>query len=276
MTNSESPIGILPDGSENYGNGIIGPSEADVKLANQFSNELAAENIVVASKGSLLGRIAEATLGRIPKPLRRFAIPAAVLAPLIAAACGEGNDTEPKVQNGANLTPPGATEPIPPTLAPVETSTSTPPLTPEVKQEVPCEILPQEFCSQAERVVFTHEYLDPPVSETYIALNLPEGVPILSPVDGLVEPLEESGDPFSGLLLWIRYQGRYDDKIAPFIRGDIRVDSMVQRNVKKGDIIGYTGNTGVRNLGASLLFTVGMETPTGPATNEEFLRELFH
>lgn len=193
----------------------------------------------------------------------------------ILAACGGGRGTEPRVQNGATLAPPGATEPLTPTTAPTEAPTVAPTATPEVKQEVPCEVLPQEYCSQAERVVFTHEYLNPPVSETYIAFNLPEGIPIFSPVDGLVEPLEESGDPFSGLLLWIRYQGRYDDKIAPFIRGDIRVDSMVQRNVKKGDVIGYTGNTGVRNLGASLLFTVGMETPNGPATNEEFLRELF-
>ncbi|MBI4092116.1 MAG: hypothetical protein HY427_02845, partial [Candidatus Levybacteria bacterium] len=142
----------------------------------------------------------------------------------LAIACGGGNGTDSRVQNPDTPTlPPAPTEPAPigtPTLEPAPTATEV------VKAPVNCEVLPQEFCSQGERVVFTHEYLDPPVSETFIAFNLPEGVPIFSPVDGLVEPLQESGDPFSGLLLWIRYQGRYDDKIAPFIRGDIRVDSM--------------------------------------------------
>lgn len=146
MTNLEVHPKTFPDGSENYGAGIIGPSKADVEWAKQFSNELAREDIVVASKESLVGRIAEVTLGRIPKPLRRFAIPAAVLAPLIAAACGGGNAIEPQVKNPDTPTiPPAATEPLKsPTRisetssTAIATSESTP--TPEILPE--CKIIP--------------------------------------------------------------------------------------------------------------------------------------
>ena len=123
MANLEVQPKTFPDGSENYGAGIIGPSKADVEWANRLTHELAKEGIVVASKGSSLGRIVEATLGRTPK---RVAIPVAGLTTLLAVACSSGELTSTIVSETQTPT------------TTIATSESTP--TPEILPE--CKIIP--------------------------------------------------------------------------------------------------------------------------------------
>lgn len=122
-----------------------------------------------------------------------------------------------------------------PTVAARPTSTATATSTPEAKRDIPCTILPDQYCSKAELV----ERISATGKSGYvIALNLPAGVPIFSPMDGEVSNAKTS----YGLLAVIN---DYNDPtgLAFGIHGDIRLTSMLTVKVRKGDVIGYTQDT---------------------------------
>ncbi len=147
------------------------------------------------------------------------------------------------------------------------TPTTIPPTaTKEAVKDVPCQILPEEFCSRGERVVSVSNGKN----YTYVGFHLPPGTPLFSLIDGLLLKAVEGGNPYSGFLAQVR-----DDTQSHgyAFRGDIAFDNMLQRNVKAGDKIANIGNSGVTNLGGyNFIFTIN--TP-GPVTDEEMLETLF-
>ena len=188
----------------------------------------------------------------------------------LAIACGGGNGTEPKVQNGDTLIPPAPTETQPPTTAPTEAPTVVPPptATEVVKAPVNCEVLPQEFCSQGEIITMELQGL----KHVYIAFNLPPGTPILARFDGLLDKSEESGTPFSGFSA-ILTSDNY--RSGDVVKGDLHFDDMIQRQVRQGDMIGYVGDAGIKNFGYNVLYLISTASPDGPIVDEGRMKELF-
>ena len=199
---------------------------------------------------------------RVPQKSLGLSVGSGIAA--LAIACGGGNGTEPKIQNGATLTPPAATEPAPtgtPTLEPPPTAT-------EVKQEVPCQIIPQEYCERAKLIEFKYQGVD----HKLIAFNLPEGTPLYSPKDGQLFTGEFNGEPFNG-----PFGSVQDPKNGFSFIGDVNI-TLLPQAVKKGDQIGTIQNTGITNFGEYnlIIFTTRANAQgTGPETDEEVLNTLF-
>ncbi len=149
------------------------------------------------------------------------------------------------------------------------------PPTSEAKKDAPCAILPQEYCSKAE-LIYTKNSSGQ--SEIYIGFHLPPNVPIFAGMDGqtgkavIAQPSE-----FKGNEVIIRDPNLSNpDAISFDIIGDLRFDNMLSTNVKEGDIIGYTQDTGVKNLGDyNFLVTVRQRTPSGPIPAEDILKKRF-
>lgn len=154
-----------------------------------------------------------------------------------------------------------------PTLEP--TATPKPEPTKEVKKEVPCQILPTEFCAQGERVMINiagtqYEHL------AFRLPNVPNGIPVYSPVDGFLTYGREGGPQSPPVRFAVRMAGGAAD-----IRGNLRLENIVDgRNITAGTVIGYT--TGKKILGDhDLLFTITKKTPNGLVIDEDALRKLF-
>lgn len=88
--------GRLPDGSLDFGNGIIGPSLPDVERANlTFAHEkpkkkeVALNNLLLISRDSLVGKFLQ-TSSKIRIPAK-FAIPVGLAVTFLATACGSEN-----------------------------------------------------------------------------------------------------------------------------------------------------------------------------------------
>lgn len=89
--------GPLPDGSLDFGNGVIGPSLLDIQRANATlsSKNLRAQetrtkdngDLIFVSSESKLGSSFKGVLRRVPK---RFILLAAAVLSLVAAACSGG------------------------------------------------------------------------------------------------------------------------------------------------------------------------------------------
>lgn len=197
----------------------------------------------------------------------------------LAIACGGGKGTESKVQNPDTPTPkPAATETLKLSPTPLVTETPIPPtIAPEVKKEVPCVILPDQYCSQAELIDWTYQ------GQTYkiVGFHLPQGVPLFSPMDGSsgkanMDQKPNTG-PFHGLLAGIGKPT--DPSLLSFnIMGDLKFDNMLSLDVKKGDLIAYTQDTGIRNLGNyNIIVMASQKDPNsnGFTTAEDMLRTMF-
>ena len=196
----------------------------------------------------------------------------------MAIVCGGGKDTNSQVQNPDPPTtlPPAATEPISPTLAPAETPTLEPPptATPESKNEAPCEILPQEYCSQAEIIELDYQG----VTYKNIGFHLPAGVPLFSPMDGnLAKTKVSEPSHLHGFLAAVNNAN--DPTLLAFaFYGDLGFDNMLSSNVNEGGVIGYTQDTGIKGLGdynIVLQVTRLNSTNDGFVTDEELLRRMF-
>ena len=152
-------------------------------------------------------------------------------------------------------------EALKPTPTATETIVSTP--APEVKKDVPCQILPEKFCSQAELIEFNYQGK----TYTYVGFRLPSGVPLLSPMDGQVAKAEiVQPSPYKGFLATVMDPNNPTSGSFGFV-GDLKFPNMLSINIKKGDIIGYAQNTETENFGNYNLL-VG-------ASNSDSLRSLF-
>lgn len=180
-------------------------------------------------------------------------------------------------------TPTTPAEPIKeasPTAKPEPTPTTAEPSpspTKEVPKDVPCLILPQEYCSRAE-VIERKTRLG--LTVTQIGFRLPAGVPLMMPIDGQVAPAELSPDV-------VFYKGNrayiYDPnnpKRKYIFSGDIKfIDTiyhpsgnLMTLNMKKGEIFGYTQDSGIEMAGYNLVFYI-----TDPGHNnveEENIEEM--
>ncbi|MBI4092119.1 MAG: hypothetical protein HY427_02860 [Candidatus Levybacteria bacterium] len=194
------------------------------------------------------------------KASRRVFLGGSAIAAFVIA-CGGGKDTSPQVQKGDTPT-------LPPAPAETPTLEPTPTATEVVKAPVNCEVLPQEFCSQGE--IITMELQG--VKHVYAAFNLPSGTPIFARFDGLLDKSEETGNPFSGLSA-ILTSDNYSS--GDVIKGNLRFDDMIQRQVRQGDIIGYVGDSGINNFGYNVLYGIATASPDGPIVDEAKMRELF-
>lgn len=179
------------------------------------------------------------------KPLKRagFFVGGGIAA--LAIACGGGNGTEPQVQNGATLTPPDAAEQSTPTLAPAETPTPTP----EVKQEVPCVVLPQEFCGQAE--VLEYKTLDGTTLTMLGFKSLPAGTNIGTPLSGTLESVM-----FVGEREWKGWGAIITDLSGSkniTLIGDLSFGEPGTKSINEGDPVTTITGSAVENFEYSLL-----------------------
>lgn len=142
---------------------------------------------------------------------------------------------------------------------------------PEVKAEpAPCLITSPELCAQAERIQIKRSR----VTETYVTLNPVKKTPFWVAEDGrLLDKIEESGDPFSGLSATLY---KPNPPGGAYIIIGLEFDDMLQvKDPKKGSLIGYSTEKETTNFGAKVLVTITKRTPGGPVTDEEALKELF-
>ena len=149
-----------------------------------------------------------------------------------------------------------------PTVKPTETTKPT---------EIPavdCKIFPEQSCSQMKRTMLDING----VKVEYLVGNLPAGTPITAPIDGHLFKAQESGN-LAGFVVQI-----VGDSGGAAVRGDIRLDNMIQKDVKAGDIVGYVGNTGVK-IGKDSNFNIATTlikiTNAGSVVDEDALKKLF-
>lgn len=163
---------------------------------------------------------------------------------------------------------PEATKAPAPTVAPEAKPDAKFAAPPEVKKEVPCLVVDQKFCNQAERVLIP---LSDGAQVEYLGLkDLPPGTPVYSPVDGFLRFAREGGPQSipTRFLVTMAVGGAAD------IRASLRLKNDVQRDVAAGEPLGDT--TGEKTLGDyDLLMTITKRTPDGPAVDEDALRKLF-
>ena len=185
----------------------------------------------------------------------------------IAIDCGGGGDNSPS-NTGQRTETPGV---LPSQTAVIETPTLTEPATPSPKPSptetevsptpVNCEILPQKYCSQGKLVDWTNPL---GVQWKLVTFNLGDGTPIYAPFDGSLFQTEGPGNLISpnapGLSIY-----NPDNSTAPvfILTGDIKLNDQ-QYTVRKGDIIAYTQNTGIKVLDSTIALTV---TVADSATN---------
>ena len=214
-----------------------------------------------------------------PKRLgKAVALFAGVTLSVTSAACGSGEKNTPEVTPGLQPITPSPTETIRPTLSPEATPTlvsiAEPVSTPE-KVTVPCVILPDEYCSTAERIEWKDKQGN---TYEFIGFRLPPDVPIFSPIDGQVGKAK-AGEPFSGFLADVANYEQITPTSSGFsFIGDLRFDNMLSLNIKKGDIIGYTQDSSVRNFeNYNVIFLISRRDPaTGKFyTPGDALKEYF-
>ena len=201
-----------------------------------------------------------------------------VVASALLEACGGGAETttpnptadvlktESPMPSATPMATQAAESPIPTAISTAKPPEPTP--TEVSKAPVNCEVLPQEFCSQGKRITMELQG----EKHEYIAFNLPPGTPILARFDGLLDKIEESGDPFSGFSAVLTPDNYRSFDIA---RGDIHFDDMIQRQVRQGDVIGYVGDAGIKNFDYNVLYLISTASPDGPIIDEGKMKELF-
>ena len=223
---------------------------------------------VVVSRGSMLDRITSAVVGKahdVKDNLKPYVLHVVTATALLAAACSGGDqnndiriDTQtPTPTAEATLeSPPSPTSE--PTLAPSNGGgsdgkfpTPTATSTPEVKQEVPCVIVPQEYCSQAELLTVKGYEKDGYI----IGINVPPDTQISAPIDGLVLKSDiEAGRPYKGQQVLIKDQATGK---AFTIIGDMPFNGdMASSNVVKGKPVVKVGNGNLNNFGYKVIIIV--------------------
>ena len=137
-----------------------------------------------------------------------------------------------------------------------------------------CLILEQKYCTAGKLLNWNYQ------GQTYklVGFRLPPDVPIFSPIDGQVGKAK-AGEPFSGFLADVANYEQITPTSSGFsFIGDLRFDNMLSLNIKKGDIIGYTQDSSVRNFeNYNVIFLISRRDPaTGKFyTPGDALRKLF-
>lgn len=233
------------------------------------------------------------------RALKRVAVPAGGALAAVLVACGGGSEgstdktqtTSPTQTEAATTVTENTPTPEPtssPSIEPTregtvdgkshpeETATNTPSPEPtEVVVETPCQILPQEFCDDAELLLFKTGNGD----EQLFMLgfkNLPAGTPIMVPSDSIVNPLyygENNGWKGMGALVDLSSDGNTPGLII----GDISFgDSRDTLTLDKGEVISTIQGSGLENYGYNLLIAFGTRAESGLlVSNKQLYESLF-
>jgi len=243
---------------------------------------------------------------RFRRVMSKVALPAAGVISSVAIACGGGDGSEVTVTPTSTPTSeqttvseetptqtPTATATEAKTEAPTEeapvgkpgpeeTATASPteentpaPEPTERVQEIPCQIVPEEFCNDVEAL----RYITP-IGENVLMIgfkNLPAGTPIMAPVGASVYPVRSSSDnSWKGNWALVDFS---DNGTRPsFIIGDIGFESPENSlNVEAGGTITTIQGNGVDNEGYNLLIMLGVQEFNGGelTSNNELYESLF-
>ena len=143
-----------------------------------------------------------------------------------------------------------------------------------------CLILEQKHCTAGKLTDFNYQGQTLKI----VGFHLPPDVPIFSPIDGSfgqtnMDKKPNTG-PFHGFIALVFKPS--DPSLLSFsIMGDIKFDNMLSHDVKKGDLIAYTQDTGIKNLGGNynIIVTADRKNPNGNVpitiTDEDMLRTMF-
>lgn len=241
---------------------------------------------------------------RFKRALRRVAVPAGGVIAAVLVACGGGSEgdtdetattapTQAESTATETITEPTSTETTTPTVEPTEdpegeettvggkpgpeeTATNTPSPEPtERVQEIPCQIVPQEFCDDAEPL----RYITPNGEDVLMLgfKNLPAGTPIMAPTSASVFPIRYGTDNSwqgNGALVDLASDGTR----PALIIGDIGFDSPENSlTLNAGDVISTIKGAGVENQGYNLLIMLGVQETNGGVltSNDELYESLF-
>ncbi|MBI2031842.1 MAG: hypothetical protein HYT08_04490 [Candidatus Levybacteria bacterium] len=196
----------------------------------------------------------------------------------ISVACGKDN-----TPSGATQETPSASSQIPsesptakateaPTLEPTQASTRT-----EIQPTPPCQILEDKYCSSARLTEWKNS-----VGQIFkvVSLDLPEGVSIITPFDGTFTYSDGPGnlvDPNAPAAVVYKPVSESDQSNLTFmVTGDIEFDRS-QIEIKKGDVIARTGNTGLKVLDGTIAIVITSLDPEKKTfgTDEALLENLF-
>lgn len=237
---------------------------------------------------------------RLRRVMSRVAVPAAGVISAVAIACGGGAEAdveETATPNATETSTPTQVENTPsaiPTATPTETESPEPdgeeavvgksgpdeeetatvapsPEPTEVVQEVPCQILPEEFCNQAEPILITSSKGDEILAFGF--KDLPAGTPIMSPIDANVTTFDYSNGNSSwngkGSVMNLSEDG---SKIGLFI-GDIGLGEATQ--VGAGNTFTTIQGSGVNNFGYNLIVYFSVNENGMFSSNDEINNALF-
>lgn len=134
----------LPDGARDFGDGIIGPSDAEIAYFNSLSDTVVLDPVNSEKRSGVLVKIGNgllSVLDKIPSRVKRplTATTAAVALGAVAAACSGGSEADVSKKTAEPTQKPPATETIAPT--PTTKPTEIPTVAPtEVPTEPPATI----------------------------------------------------------------------------------------------------------------------------------------
>lgn len=223
----------------------------------------------------------------------RFAFPliGLLVALLLVAACAASQappESYPTVLAALpSIQPQPTAEPTVPATAPAtatqevyptaDPTTAPATATPETEDAESCVIVPEKYCSDGE-IIYTKTRTGLP--DMYIGFNLPANVPIVTNIPGqTLKGKINQPNAFEGSILRIM-DPNLSNTTSPTleIKGDIKFEDMISRNVKEGTVVVYTQDTGVKNFGKYnvLIALRQLDTQLGyPVSMEKILRKLF-
>lgn len=141
--------------------------------------------------------------------------------------------------------------------------------TPTVAKPGSCLIVEEKYCSQAKAINGQPMKM--------IGLRLPVGVPLFLPSDSQVPKtkLNESVVFFKGYRADLFDPGN-PKALRYSFSGDIKFNDMLTLNMKKGEIFGYTQDTGIDMVGYNLIFYAYEIGPDKhQVINEEVMKKMF-
>ena len=225
--------------------------------------------------------------------IKKIAIGAAATAALTGAAAlaYEATSSDSDQKSSATLTINGKTDSTPPqlttpdgkqvvipdasktpattaaTASPTEAPKPTNTPTPEVKTDVPCQVLPEKFCSQAELIEWTNQQGK---KDKGLGFNLPPGTEFYAPISGQILKVDYGQQGlFKGQLIGV--SDKNNPNILDAFIGDLQLENTNAPTTTKGNILGRVGSTGINNSGYNLIISL----KNGATADENLINELF-
>lgn len=134
-----------------------------------------------------------------------------------------------------------------------------------------CLVLEEKYCSQAEVIDWTG-----PTGQKgkMIGFHLPPEVPLFMPIDGQVAKAKLPDGVINGFEAIVFNPS--DKTLRYIFDGDLQFDNMFSLNMKKGDVFGHTGKTGIENAGSSnVLFYILRGTRKETVNAEDEMKIMF-